>query len=941
MKPAKVSAGQAEKYYYTSDPVFSLDEQRWTGKGAAALGLAGKAIDGGDFKLLLHGYSPQGDHLCGKANHVDNAATDTPLSVPKSVSIMMLKDERLKGALLAAAEKTAASMEERGLIIGRRTENGVTTEIQGGGIFALFGHGVSRDGDPHAHTHLVAMNTVRLPDGSYSTLENRLIVQNQKETHQIFTGELASQVAGLGYSLHQVQTKAGVSFEITGVTTEESQVLSARNAAIRNAAELRADLKERMPSASDSVIDNMVQQQTRKNKDRNATLEDIKGMADSKLATIGSSLDSIAERVQSISQERQQPLTAADAIRAAVSDLTAKESVVTGREILHTATGYAVGHAGRDELMQAWKEVQKEVISYGQDKFTTPEMRDMQLGMAKEIIQGAGTFEPVRTAAEAAAITADYNATAKFALTSGQQTAVESILTNTDKMLLIQGVAGAGKSTMLNLVRQNVGEDVRLIGLAPTGKAAVELQGSSGIESQTVASFIQSGEVQPGQRTVIIVDEAGMLETRQWAALMEKASGAQIIGVGDTEQFAAIGAGKEFRDWQQHGMSQIVRMDESVRQRTDYAKAVAQAAQAGNFVEALEIMREAGKLHVSSKDEAVQAMAERIATGAENTVFSAMSNATRVDIINAADVMRTDREGVTVKSATPVSLDESAKRYAGSYKVGNSILITGELDGHKKGERLEIVATDLEQNTITAKGAAGQEHIFNAFQDGGKLSQYAVSEQSYHVGDRVAYTKNINTQAGTELKIKNSMTGTVKSIDQEAGTFVVENDGGKITQHRDGDFISRADCLTTYKTQGMTEQTAVAGIFSGDHVSTNALYVALTRQSHNFELFTDNPAALVDRLAEQHKTSVLDHEGVTVETMKLEAQEARLAAQPEREYHPWDALIDRKQGQEQDKQDDRQHDRQDQDDKQQDQGHNQERQQEQFQERQRDIELSL
>lgn len=875
MKPMKVSAGQAEGYYYGTDPVFSLSDQKWHGAGAEVLGLAGKAVEGEAFSALLRGYTPDGQHLAGKSNHADNAATDTILTAPKSVSIMMMQDPRLQDAMLRAAEVTAKSMEERGLIVGRQTQDGQTTEVEGKGVNALFGHSASRAGDPHAHVHAVWMNQVQRPDGTWSTLENNKIMQYQKETFQVFITELAANVRELGYSLVLVKTGAGMSFEIAGINRNEIELLSKRQEAIKNADSYRADLQERMPNASAETIDNLVQRQTRKEKNHDLTADDIRKNMREELALIGSSPEAIMERVQAAAANRtDKNLTAADIVRASIQDLTANESVITSRQILDTASRLAVGVTGREGLQDALEGAKQGLISYGNDKYTTVEMRDTQLSMARTIAQGQGQFESARTQEQAQAVTAAYLANGGL-LTEGQKAATEAVLTNTDKMLIVQGVAGAGKSTMLGLVNQTLGSEINIIGLAPSAAAATQLEQSSGIKSQTVASFLEKDlpQRQDGQRNLIVVDEAGMLDTKSWSKLLEKAEqlNAQIVPVGDTEQFAAIGAGKEFSDWQKHDLAKVVVMDESVRQRSDYAKAVAQAAQSGDFKGAFQIMQESGKLHITDKAEALQAIAGRIAEGEGNTVFSVMSNAARTEIINSVDQIRGDeRPGVTLRTATPVTLSEADKHYAGSYKTGNDVLITGDIEGMKKGERLTITGSNQEENSLTLTRTDGTAVELDVFKEGRNLSQYSMDQQTYHVGDAVMYTKNNNTKEGTELYLKNSMAGEVKSINLEAGTFVVENSFGKITQHREGDFITRADALTTYKTQGMTEQTAVAGVFNGDHASTNSLYVAMTRHKQDLEIYTDNPEQLLKDLQAQAKTSTLDHEKSELEVIKAE-----------------------------------------------------------------------
>lgn len=63
-------------------------------------------------------------------------------------------------------------------------------------------------------------------------------------------------------------------------------------------------------------------------------------------------------------------------------------------------------------------------------------------------------------------------------------------------------------------------------GVTLAGIAAQNLEGSSGIESRTLASrcwYWDRGEQLPGHKDILVVDEAGMLGSRQMARILEVA----------------------------------------------------------------------------------------------------------------------------------------------------------------------------------------------------------------------------------------------------------------------------------------------------------------------------------------------------------------------------------------------------------------------------------
>jgi len=137
-------------------------------------------------------------------------------------------------------------------------------------------------------------------------------------------------------------------------------------------------------------------------------------------------------------------------------------------------------------------------------------------------------------------------------LSPSQHSALEHV-TGAESLSAIVGVAGAGKSTLLKAARLGwEREGFRVFGAATAGKAAQGLGQSSGIRSTTIASLILSwdkGAARLTSRDVLVIDEAGMIDSKTMAGLVHEVrrAGAKIVLVGDPEQLPAIGAGAPFR----------------------------------------------------------------------------------------------------------------------------------------------------------------------------------------------------------------------------------------------------------------------------------------------------------------------------------------------------------------------------------------------------------
>ena len=137
-------------------------------------------------------------------------------------------------------------------------------------------------------------------------------------------------------------------------------------------------------------------------------------------------------------------------------------------------------------------------------------------------------------------------------LSEEQKNAIEHITRNR-RLTAIVGRAGAGKTTMMQAAREaweNAG--YRVVGAALAGKAAEGLEKEAGIPSRTLASWEsqwQKKKERLDDRTVFVLDEAGMVSSRQMAFFVEAVakSGAKIVLVGDPEQLQPIEAGAAFR----------------------------------------------------------------------------------------------------------------------------------------------------------------------------------------------------------------------------------------------------------------------------------------------------------------------------------------------------------------------------------------------------------
>ena len=213
---------------------------------------------------------------------------------------------------------------------------------------------------------------------------------------------------------------------------------------------------------------------------------------------------------------------------------------------------------GKDQFDRAMSAVQTspEIVALGQDgrgddRFTSREMIAVEdrLHRASEVIaqrraHGVSELEQRRALARAEQ---------RGLVLSGEQRAAFEHVTEGWDLGVVVGYAGTGKSALLGVARE-AWEDAgyRVQGLALSGIAAENLEGGSGIASRTIASlehqWAKDRELLDA-RDVLVIDEAGMIGSRQMERLLSAAekAGAKVVLVGDPEQLQAIEAGAAFR----------------------------------------------------------------------------------------------------------------------------------------------------------------------------------------------------------------------------------------------------------------------------------------------------------------------------------------------------------------------------------------------------------
>jgi conjugative relaxase-like TrwC/TraI family protein len=543
---AKLSVGREE--YYTRE--LATDHEaylsghgespgRWYGAAATSLGLQGEASPAG-FQAMFEGRDPTTGELLGRP-HGRNAvpAFDVVLRPTKSVSILYgLGDPATGRAVLdahhAGLAEAVAYLDGH---LGARRGHGGVQHVSGQGLLAVgFDHRTSREGDPLVHTHLVIANRVQGPDGRWTALDGRDLYRHRLAADAIYRATYQRElVRTLGVEWTAADTHGNR--ELQGIP--EALVRSFSKRTDRIDAELdrlAADGRERTPRLVKWTV-----HATRKPKEHEAP-DTLYGRWRAEAAERGHDADTLVREVTDRTPDRDQDRTLSAEVAGRLFDrlagptgLTEHASTFARPDVL-VALGAGLAGAGRTELEElADRFLAERAVSVVADRaleerrWSTPEL----LAVEQRLV----TIATDRTGEHAAVASHQAVRDALVAHPSAgpdQLAMVRDLCHGGAGVAVVVGRAGPGKTFALGIARHAWQLDgYRLLASAPTGIATLSLQ-SEGFEEvatcDRLLGDLDRGHETLSDRTVLVVDEAGMVGSRKLARLLEHTDQAKAKG---------------------------------------------------------------------------------------------------------------------------------------------------------------------------------------------------------------------------------------------------------------------------------------------------------------------------------------------------------------------------------------------------------------------------
>jgi conjugative relaxase-like TrwC/TraI family protein len=750
--------GQALDYYGSRGET----PLRWGGAGATRLGLEGEVTR--DAYRMAFGPGGFRDPLTGqRLVQTKRPGFELVVAAHKSLSLLgaVGRADDMHAILDAQTAGTMGYLEgwaqSRG---GRRGRAAVATPTSGL-VYAVTRHGTSREGDPHAHDHVLVANVCEMRDaaGGYKALKSDELRDRDEAATMVGRLHSAAKAVGLGYAIETDQGRSGRArdWRIVGIPTEVCEVFSKRSDQI-------ADYLEEMGYSSYRAR-NVAARRNRPIKRFTGT-DQLLGRWIAELEVHGWTLDRL---VASLDHARRQ-------CRGLAPPLTAGEVERLAAELLDP----------EGEFMARWKVFDRprlvaEIapLLYGHDPAELNRVVDRVLASALVVplIGIAGAAEQPYTAAAVLATEqtiayalegftrrrapavaqelVDQAAAAKQAqlghrLSAGQRRAVERICGLGRAVDVIVGVAGSGKTTALDVAARALeAAGYQVLGTATSGQAARTLNHHARIPSGTVRSLLwrlEHRQVTLNERSVLVLDEASLTADIDLARLLlavNRAHG-KLVLVGDPRQLAPVGPGGALQALVDRHPDLVTVLHQNLRQRDPAERAALHHLRAGNVQAAVCYYAANGRIRTApSRTETlatmVDAWATDTATGHDTLMLAWRRN-------SVADLNRLAR--VRAEQAGWLTGPDLATPDGRGFAVGDPVVTLapnhdGKLVTSQRGRVIAInqraqtltIATDDGRRAILRRGALDADHLDHGYALTVHRQQGATADRSHYLAE--------------------------------------------------------------------------------------------------------------------------------------------------------------------------------------------------------------
>jgi conjugative relaxase-like TrwC/TraI family protein len=791
---SKTVAPERGDYYLTPDGEMAQAPGRWLAdpETLARLGVrTGDPVEGADFIALMDGRHPgTGRWLRPEgAGGGRGGGIDVTFSAPKSVStVWALGDPWQRGQIEAAharaVESTVRYLREQVPVVRRRYDGQVVEEHAKDVIAAEYRHTTARGvrgaqaPDPQLHSHVVISGAVR-EDERIVAVASRPIFRSARELGAFYRSALSEELAGEGYEIERGTGKDGRYFEIAGVPRTLIEEFSGRSREVARAAERFRARYGRAPERGE--LRNLALENRRAKE--LTTRADLKRVWSETGRRHGFGPDE-APRLIGAPERPNDERPIEDRIEAR---LTEQHAVFHARDLNAVALEQTAGEMAPDQALAVAREMirDRRVLTLEGGRMTTLAVRAQEQAIerrAELLAQQANRDIGERTRAAATREVAERIG----APMSAEQRAALRVLTGSERLAVLVGPAGTGKGVVIDAAaraEQHAGHHT--IGIAVSGSTAERLGADSPaltghtLTLDALVARANTGIVEIGQDTAIVLDEAGMVDHARLDALTElvECSGAKLIAVGDGKQLPSIGPGGMFDRLTQHAPT--VELETVHRTKDPDEQRAWQALRAGEPERAMAHYHSRGRLHLAdTRDQAAERAVQAWAQLTEHhpireVALIADASNKEIDRLNArAQHLRAER-GELGTHELPLSSVHYGLRQGDHIAfitqhrpprqprvengtrgeitgIGRDRTVTLTLDG--SGRTLQLAGEDIESLRL-----AYAQHVYR--QQGATVDRAVVLTGGWQTSKETAYVQATRARNGTDWHLARDQLG--------------------------------------------------------------------------------------------------------------------------------------------------------------------------------------
>lgn len=857
-------SGREVKDYYTAalegGDYYTAEEQkgRWCGELAKRLGMNAGVTRESFARLADNQHPVTGEKLTPRTNDDRTVGYDINFHVPKGVSLLHVVsgDDRILDAIRESAHETMRELEKASRTRVRtdgKQEERATGEL----VWGEFLHTTTRpekgSPDPHLHVHCFAFNA------TFDHVEDRIkathfrdIKRDMPYYEAAFYSRLAWRLEHLGYGIE----RSGKSWDVAGIPQSVKRTFSRRTTAIEELAK-KLGITEAGRKAALGA-------RSRSRKQGRATPEELRSewlgrMSEAERAAI----EQVA-RGKSRGQDGDELASARHGLDAAISHRFERESVVAEPRLLESALRFGLGQFRPESLRHAATE-HPDLLRRREASETQVTIRQVvaeEHAVLRIAREGRGAVKPLE---------GDQRWEQGYANLNKQQArAIEHLLRSNDRIKLVRGGAGTGKTSLLREAAKAItarGHPLAVI--APTADASRGVLRDAGFRSaDTIAKFLSDPEQRRAVRKgVIWVDEAGLIGVPTMKKLFEAAVelDAQIVLCGDSRQHAPIERGDALRLIETRLDLKAAEVTEVLRQQGTYKQAVQHLAK-GRFDRGIEMLDQLGAIReMDGKDwvPLVEDYMDTVRRGRTAMVIAPThaEGAEITSLVRAA--MRSDgrlgQDDRLLPQLKDLGWTEAERQDASRYEAGQVVQFhraSGKrAQSFKPGDRLQVVGRDAKGNVRVA-GRDGIERTLPVQH----AASFTVSEESMM---RIAVGETLRASGGGRTMDGRHRlnTGAVYRVQGFTPEGNVRLDNGWIVA-RDFARWQYGYVSTSHSSQGRTVDWVyiAQGTRSLPASSAEQVYVSVSRGRQGVRLYTDDRRTLIEavsRLSERRSASDL------------------------------------------------------------------------------------